>query len=119
MCRLLLLRCQVTALKMQSNLICLNILLLPLIMPAPWHVQEWQPCCASSRACTGQSEVLHHPYRSIKNKALMYLAMLKDEAVTADVLKRFRGATNMTDKIAMLATLADTPGGDAQSLLST
>jgi Domain of unknown function (DUF3458_C) ARM repeats len=50
-------------------------------------------------------------YRSIKNKALMYLAMLKDEAVTADVLKRFRGATNMTDKIAMLATLADTPGG--------
>jgi Domain of unknown function (DUF3458_C) ARM repeats len=48
--------------------------------------------------------------RSIKNKALMYLAMLKDEAVTADVLKRFRGATNMTDKIAMLATLADTPG---------
>jgi hypothetical protein len=41
----------------------------------------------------------------------MYLAMLKDEAVTADVLKRFRGATNMTDKIAMLATLADTPGG--------
>jgi Domain of unknown function (DUF3458_C) ARM repeats len=52
-------------------------------------------------------------YRSIKNKALMYLAMLKDEAVTADVLKRFRGATNMTDKIAMLATLADTPGGSA------
>ena len=42
----------------------------------------------------------------------MYLAMLKDEVVTADVLKRFRGATNMTDKIAMLATLADTPGRD-------
>lgn len=49
-------------------------------------------------------------HRSIKNKALAYLAMLKDDAVTADILMRFRGATNMTDKIAMLATLADTPG---------
>lgn len=42
--------------------------------------------------------------------------MLKDDAVTTELLKRFRSATNMTDKIAMLATLADTPG---TSLLRT
>lgn len=53
--------------------------------------------------------VVQSQCRAIKNKALAYLSMLKDPAVTADILKRFRGATNMTDKIAMLAALSDTP----------
>lgn len=53
--------------------------------------------------------VVQSQCRAIKNKALAYLSMLKDPAVTADILKRFRDATNMTDKIAMLAALSDTP----------
>ena len=48
--------------------------------------------------------------RQIKNKALLYLSMLKEENVTSDILGRFRGASNMTDSISMLATLADSPG---------
>ncbi len=48
--------------------------------------------------------------RQIKNKALSYLSMLKEENVTSDILGRFRGASNMTDSISMLATLADSPG---------
>jgi aminopeptidase N len=56
--------------------------------------------------------------RAIKNKALAYLSMLKDPAVTADILKRFRGATNMTDKIAMLAALSDTASDERETALS-
>lgn len=56
--------------------------------------------------------------RQIKNKALSYLSTLKDEKVTADVLSRFRDATNMTDSIAMLAVLADTPGSEREAALS-
>mmetsp|Transcript_7416 Transcript_7416/g.21902 ORF Transcript_7416/g.21902 Transcript_7416/m.21902 type:complete len:899 (-) Transcript_7416:562-3258(-) len=56
--------------------------------------------------------------RQIKNKALAYLSMLKDENVTADVLGRFRGASNMTDSITMLSTLVDTPGEEREAALN-
>ncbi len=45
--------------------------------------------------------------RALKNKSLSYLSALKDAKVTADLLRRARGATNMTDQIAALACLAD------------
>ena len=48
--------------------------------------------------------------RAAKNKALSYLSMLGDAGVTADLLKRFKGAENMTDQIAVLACLNETPG---------
>ena len=47
----------------------------------------------------------------IKNKALGFLAALKDEEVTQQLLHRFREASNMTDKTAALACLCDSPGG--------
>ena len=49
--------------------------------------------------------------RVIKNKALGFLAALKDEEVTQQLLHRFREASNMTDKTAALACLCDSPGG--------
>jgi aminopeptidase N len=45
--------------------------------------------------------------RALKNKALGYLSALDDPAVSADLLKRTRSATNMTDQIAALAGLCD------------
>ena len=48
--------------------------------------------------------------RAAKNKALGYLSMLGDAAITADLLRRFQTAQNMTDQIAILAALNDTPG---------
>ena len=49
--------------------------------------------------------------RALKNKALAYLAALGDPKVTADLLRRSREATNMTDRTAAVAALvdADTP----------
>ena len=40
--------------------------------------------------------------RAAKNKGLSYLAMLDDADVIADLLKRFKGAENMTDQVAVL-----------------
>jgi aminopeptidase N len=50
--------------------------------------------------------------RALKNKALALLSCLPGPPpeVTADLLARFRGATNMTDRINALACLADCPG---------
>ena len=48
--------------------------------------------------------------RALKNKALAFLAALKDEGVTQQLLQRFGGATCMTDRTAALACLIDTPG---------
>eukprot|EP00887_Chlorella_sp_A99_P002892 scaffold6.g2892.t1 len=49
--------------------------------------------------------------RGLKNKALAYLASLKEPAVMQALLARFRAATNMTDEIAALAAL-DLAGGE-------
>ena len=48
--------------------------------------------------------------RALKNRALYYLGELGDGKVTADLLRRTREATNMTDHIAALAALTDHPG---------
>lgn len=48
--------------------------------------------------------------RAAKNKALALLSTLGDAAVEQQLLGRFRGATNMTDRISALACLAETPG---------
>lgn len=48
--------------------------------------------------------------RALKNRALYYLGELGDAKVTADLLRRTREATNMTDHIAALAALVDHPG---------
>ncbi len=48
--------------------------------------------------------------RAAKNKALSYLSMLGDAAITANLLHRFQTAQNMTDQIAVLAALNETPG---------
>lgn len=48
--------------------------------------------------------------RAIKNKALAYLAALGDDAVTQQILERFRKAANMTDKISALSALIDSEG---------
>lgn len=48
--------------------------------------------------------------RAIKNKALAYLAALEEDAVTQQVLDRFRHATNMTDKLSALSALIDSEG---------
>ena len=52
--------------------------------------------------------------RALKNKALGYLASLKEESVTEELLRRFREAANMTDEISALAAL-DLAGGDART----
>lgn len=51
--------------------------------------------------------------RALKNKALGYLASLKDPSVTEELQRRFKEATNMTDEIAALAAL-DIVGGSAR-----
>ena len=48
--------------------------------------------------------------RALKNRALYFLGELGDGKVTADLLRRTREATNMTDHIAALAALIDHPG---------
>jgi len=48
--------------------------------------------------------------RAAKNKALGYLSMLGDAGVTADLLNRFKHAENMTNQIAALQCLNETPG---------
>jgi len=48
--------------------------------------------------------------RALKNRALGYLATLKDDAITESIFDRFKGATNMTDEIAALGAL-DIAGG--------
>jgi len=57
--------------------------------------------------------------RALKNKALGLLSCLPGPPpeVTADLLARFRGATNMTDRIGALACLADTPGAARDAAL--
>ena len=54
--------------------------------------------------------------RALKNKALALLSCLPGPPaeVTADLLARFRGATNMTDRISALACLAEIPGAEAR-----
>lgn len=52
--------------------------------------------------------------RALKNKALGYLACLGDAAVSEELLRRFRQATNMTDEISALAAL-DRAGGEARA----
>ena len=51
--------------------------------------------------------------RAAKNKALGYLSMLGDAGVTADLLKRFKHAENMTNQIAALQCLNETPGASS------
>lgn len=48
--------------------------------------------------------------RALKNRAVMYLASLKDNAISESIFKRFKEATNMTDEISALAAL-DIAGG--------
>ena len=48
--------------------------------------------------------------RAAKNKALSYLSMLGDATIMASLLRRFQTAQNMTDQIAVLAALNETPG---------
>ena len=48
--------------------------------------------------------------RALKNRALGYLATLKDDAITESIFDRLKGATNMTDEIAALGAL-DIAGG--------
>ena len=48
--------------------------------------------------------------RALKNRAVMYLASLKDEATTESTFQRLKEATNMTDEISALAAL-DIAGG--------
>jgi aminopeptidase N len=40
--------------------------------------------------------------RAIKNKALALLSTLHDTGITANLLQRFREATNMTDQVRTL-----------------
>ena len=49
--------------------------------------------------------------RALKNKALGYLAAIGDPEVTQDLLRRVKEASNMTDEIAAVASLADSEGG--------
>jgi aminopeptidase N len=49
--------------------------------------------------------------RALKNRAIGYLATLKDEAVTESIFNRFKEATNMTDEISALGAL-DIAGGN-------
>lgn len=53
--------------------------------------------------------------RELKNKALAYLAHLKDPQVTEQLLSRFRSATNMTDEMSALHAL-DMAGGAARKV---
>jgi aminopeptidase N len=57
--------------------------------------------------------------RALKNKALGLLSCLPGppQEVAADLLARFRGATNMTDRISTLSYLADIPGKDRDAAL--
>lgn len=48
--------------------------------------------------------------RALKNRAVAYLASLKDSDITESIFKRFKEATNMTDEISALAAL-DICGG--------
>jgi len=48
--------------------------------------------------------------RALKNRAVTYLASLKDNTITESIFKRFKEATNMTDEISALAAL-DIAGG--------
>lgn len=57
--------------------------------------------------------------RAVKNKALNYLSMLGDASVTMDLLKRYKDAENMTDQMAILQSLNDTPGTSHRYLGST
>lgn len=52
--------------------------------------------------------------RALKNKSLGYLAALKVDGITQDLLRRFKAATNMTDEISALAAL-DRAGGAART----
>ncbi|KAK9846623.1 hypothetical protein WJX81_007796 [Elliptochloris bilobata] len=55
--------------------------------------------------------------RALKNRALYYLGELGDAEVGADLLRRTREATNMTDHIAALAALIDHPGAERDTAL--
>ncbi len=49
--------------------------------------------------------------RMIKNTALGYLAKLGEPDIRAALLRRFREASNMTDQMAAMSSLADVEGG--------
>jgi len=48
--------------------------------------------------------------RDLKNHGLSMLSFLEEPEITEELLKRFRGATNMTDRITALSCLCDTTG---------
>lgn len=52
--------------------------------------------------------------RALKNRALGYLASLKDESITESIFNRFKEATNMTDEISALGAL-DIAGGQRRN----
>jgi len=56
--------------------------------------------------------------RALKNRALYYLGELGDASVTADLLRRTREATNMTDHLAALSALVDHPSMPPPVLLT-
>ncbi|GBF99642.1 peptidase M1 family [Raphidocelis subcapitata] len=56
--------------------------------------------------------------RAVKNKALGMLSALGDAGIEAQLLQRFRGATNMTDRINALACLAESPGPSRDAALA-
>jgi aminopeptidase N len=58
------------------------------------------------------AEFKQYARRTLKNRALALLGELGDPAITADLLERQRGASNMTDKVAALAALLEQPGKD-------
>lgn len=60
----------------------------------------------------------HAAKRALKNRALAYLAHTGDPAVRADLLARARAAGNMTDRIAAVAALADTPCPEREAALA-
>lgn len=60
----------------------------------------------------------HCARRNLKNKALAFLSSLEEPAVTEECLSRFRSATNMTDKMAALACLNDTPGAAREAAMA-
>ena len=51
--------------------------------------------------------------RALKNMALGYLAALKEDSITSDLVQRFKNASSMTDEFAALSAL-DRVGGSAR-----
>ncbi|KAJ9514038.1 hypothetical protein QJQ45_021130 [Haematococcus lacustris] len=56
--------------------------------------------------------------RALKNKALAMLSSLEDPEITANILQRFREATNMTDQIGALSCLVELCGPERELALA-